>query len=286
MRNSSIFSVVILSVIFLLSCSTSPTTTKKTKSPPQPTLSAEQKQVLQETQDEIAVGKAMAAKIMGTYGVYEDPNQSVKYVKILGASLAKQFGRPELKYYFEVLDTDDMNAYATPGGYIFITKGLLKQVKSESELATILCHEIAHINRKHMYKDIMPKREVSTGESLTRILSRGAADIGKSLAQAVNNGLEMLLEKGLTHDYEYDADQVGVEYASAAGYNPASLKEVLKRIKAVLKAENQMSTTHPPFEKRFEAIDKTIAQNGLETTVTAKSPVLESRFAQFVEAFK
>lgn len=269
---------VLLSLLILASCQS--TVVQKIDNPnnTEAVLTAEQKESIKDLQDEITVGKSIAAKILGTYGVYKKDPVKTQYVKTLGTSLAKQFGRAELVFYFEILDTEEMNAFATPGGYVFITKGLLSNVKSESELATILAHEIAHINRKHMYKDIMPKKEVSAGENLNRILSRGASDIGKSLAQAVQQGMKLLLEKGIGQEAEFDADVVGVQYASAAGYNPASLKSVLKRVQSSMKPDGQMSHTHPPFEKRYTYIDQTIKENGLPVRMTANEKNISKRF--------
>ena len=269
---------ILVSFLMQASCQTS--VVQKVDSPANTdnVLTVEQKESIKDLQDEITVGKSIAAKILGTYGVYKKEPAKTQYVKTLGTSLAKQFGRAELVFYFEILDTDEMNAFATPGGYVFITKGLLSNVKSESELATILAHEIAHINRKHMYKEIMPKKEVSTGENLNRILSRGASDIGKSLAQAVQQGMKLLLEKGIGQEAEFDADVVGVQYAAAAGYNPTSLKNVLKRVQSLLKTDSQMSHTHPPFEKRYTFIDQTIKENGLPVRTTANEKNIAKRF--------
>jgi predicted Zn-dependent protease len=197
---------------------------------------------------------------------------------MVGQSLVKQVGRPELSYFFAVLDLDEPNAYATPGGFVFVTRGLLSLLQDESELAAVLAHEIVHINHKHMYLKVAPKREVGAGETLTRILSRGAGDIGSSLSQAVGEGLKTLLESGLTHDNEHDSDTTAVVYAATVGYNPTSLVAVLERLKAH-KGPSVFEKTHPSFDARIARIRATLKENALQNAMKAKADVLQRRFA-------
>lgn len=237
-------------------------------------------EIIQDVKDEIVIGKGMAAKLLGTFGYYDNIKAN-KYVNLIGQSLIRKIGRPEIKYYFAVLDVDDVNAFAAPGGYIFVTKGLLLFCLSESELAGVLAHEIAHVNQKHMYKGISVKHEVSVGENLTRILSRGGSDLSSSLSKTITKGMKILLDDGLTHADEYDADAVGVIYSLMSGYNPTSLKDFLARLQ--FKHDALMSKTHPPFLERIARIQKNLDENNLTSQMTANENNLQYRFNLYLK---
>lgn len=211
--------------------------------------------------DEREVGRQMAAKLAGSFGLYNNPSVS-KYVSLVGLTVAAQSSRPEITYHFAVLKSEEVNALATPGGYVFVTTGLLKSLRSESELAGILGHEIAHITERHMYTAIAPKREVSAAETLTRLMSRGASDIGFSLGKIVNAGMELLLETGLGPEKESEADAVGITFALSAGYLPDSLLEYLRYL-AGQNSTLKVSKTHPPFPQRIASLVTYLEKNGL-----------------------
>jgi len=99
------------------------------------------------------LGRQVAARIAGNFGVWNDKSWTL-YVNLVGRALAPYSERPDIKYRFAILDTDDVNAYAAPAGYIFITRGLLKKLDSEAQLAGVLGHEIAHVARKHIVKEV------------------------------------------------------------------------------------------------------------------------------------
>lgn len=240
---------------------------------------AEKKALAQEVRDEITVGRMMAARIVGQFGYYEDPGAQY-YVNLIGQSLAAQSGRPELKYYFAVLDTAEVNAMAAPGGYIFVTRGLLAQLKNESELAAVLGHEIAHINEKHMYERIKPKqKQVTAGETLARLLSRGGSDIGQSISQMVTEGMNILLEQGLGKEKEYEADEAGTLYAAQLGYNAHGLPIYLERLARDSRTV-QVSKTHPPFAERIHTLRSALNKNGIPDRLAADERTLADRFAR------
>lgn len=233
----------------------------------------------QEVMDEITVGRLMAAKLAGHLG-YDDSDPSlITYLNLVGSAVATQGNRPEIVFHFGILKSQEINAFATPGGYIFLTRPLLNELKSESELAGVLGHEIAHVTEKHMYKEIAPKRTVSTGEMITRILSRGGSDLGFSLGKIVNSGLEILLETGLGEEKEISADQAGSLLAYSVGYDPQALLNFLIRL------ENHSSTvklskTHPPFPKRLQDLRSFLLKNGFILNSFLEPPERQSRFDQ------
>ena len=231
-----------------------------------------------QVKEERDVGRAMAAKLAGTLGVDDSSPALTHYVDLVGHTLSIKANRPELAYHFAILKPEEANAFATPGGYIFVTRGVLKSVRNESELAGILGHEITHVTEKHMYKAIMPDRDVSVGETATRLLSRGGSDFGASLGKYVNAGLDILLEKGLGQEKEQEADTGGVLLAASAGYDPGALYQVLERLSKADSAV-KVSKTHPPFPERLKALQTFLARNGFKPgAFKADARALDARF--------
>lgn len=277
---------------FLLAACTSSPVDPAANQPSESSDSAQTKDRLSEaeaaivaTKEEIAIGRTMASKMLGTFGYYEKDEKLQVYIRQVGSSLAKEFGRPELKFHFAVIDDKAPNAFATPGGYIFVTHGLLKLLKDESELAAVLAHELVHVNHKHMYMKVRAKKEVSTGETIGRILSRGAGDIGKSLSQAVTAGMKTLLEEGLTQANEIDADTTGVIYMSSLGYDPSAMNRVLDRL-AKMKGKSVFHKTHPPFDARIKSIEDLIKAEGLNSELKLNAGILQKRFASAIRGPK
>ena len=261
---------VIIALISVLTCACSNPT-------PQEREHENYEQIASTLKDEKEVGRHMAAKLAGAFGV-SDQATALKYLNLVGATVASQSTRPEITYHFGILISPEINAFATPGGYIFVTTTLLKTVRTESELAGILGHEIAHVTENHMSEAIMPKREVSASETLTRLLSRGGSDLGYSLGKVVNAGLDLLLETGLGPEKESDADSVGTTFALSAGYSPQALYEFL----SFLEKQNgsvTLSKTHPPFPLRLKNLRKFLAKNRVPLNSHSKNPeILATRF--------
>ncbi|MBI1862327.1 MAG: M48 family metalloprotease [Deltaproteobacteria bacterium] len=233
-----------------------------------------------EVNDELNMGREMAAKLLGHMGAYADDAKAIEYVNLIGQSLVSKVGRAELNYRFGLLNSQEINAFATPGGYIFLTRGLLQNVADESELAAVLGHEIAHVNEKHMYNEIAPKRDVTAAESVARVMSRGKSDLGKSLSQLVNKGLKMLLEEGMGLEKERAADSAGILYVEASGYNPFALVRFLKRISTV--DGRKIPKTAPSFPDRIAALEKVLKDNGLADRSLADAQVLNERFTSYL----
>lgn len=233
-----------------------------------------------ELQDELAMGREVAAKLMGTYGDLNERKKSLEYLNLVVQSLAEKAGRPEIIYRVGILDTDQVNAFATPGGYILITKGLLKIIQNEQELAGVLAHEMGHINHRHLYKEIAPKREISTGETLSRFLSRGGANVSFAFGQAVTKGVKTLLDEGLKPELEYEADQSGIEYAWATGYDPRHFRVFMERLAKSNKLDTKnLLKTHPSFSNRLNKIDLQLKNVGLtDPTPELSNSTMINRF--------
>jgi predicted Zn-dependent protease len=218
-------------------------------------------------QEEQQLGSEISAKLRDKYGVVQDKAVH-KYVTLVGTVLAQQSTRPGLKWTFIVLDTDGVNAFAAPGGFVHITKGALALIHNESELADVLGHEISHVTLKHTIRAIQKSKGLSAAADAS-----GRKDIQK-LAEI---GYSVVFENAYDRGDEMAADKSGVELANAAGYAPTGLGDFLTRLSERnkdLKDRSGLFASHPETDARLAALKKVIASDKL----TAKAQVA-SRYA-------
>ena len=225
---------------------------------------------------EIIFGKELASKIAGKFKIIKDDNLN-KYVNKVGQLVARSSVRSELSYRFMVIQSDDINAFAVPGGYVFITTGALNQVKDESELAGILAHEIAHIEKRHYVKKVgIRSNKASPEQGFTAILTGGGASSVQAFQEAIDETLEILFNKGLqSHKDEFEADATGIWLATNTGYDPTALSRYFKRIAKLDGQVKTLKATHPPLEIRANKMDKLLKQHQLDKL---QQPTLEERF--------
>lgn len=225
---------------------------------------------------EIKFGQNIAARILARNPMIE--NQSlIEYVNLVGNAVALHAGRPELKFHFTVIQSKHVNAYAAPGGYIFITKPAIDIMQDESELAGALAHEVAHVTRKHIVKALKIKgSEVSTQSGVTRFLG-GVGDAGRvAFSQTVNKAVEMLFQDGLSQEDELDADKTGTIYLATTGYDPTALRRYLRRIKASKSGGLKViNSTHPPFNLRINKLAEQLKSMGVSKS---RLPTVRARF--------
>jgi beta-barrel assembly-enhancing protease len=202
---------------------------------------------------ELQVGRALAARILSDFNLTEN-EQAQKYVNSLGSFVVSKIGRPEIKYYFAIIETDEINAYAIPGGYIFLTKGALKKAGSEAVLLGILAHEIGHINERHAVRALKIR---SSG-----ILFQMSGALGGMqtylgfLESTVGKGMELLFEKGLEQKDEFSADSYAVTFLSSQGIDPKPFTEFLKKINADPQMPiSVLRKTHPPLKARIRMLE-------------------------------
>jgi predicted Zn-dependent protease len=205
---------------------------------------------------EIEMGGGIASNLLGAAPLLK--NAAVqKYVNDVGRWLALQTERPDLPWQFAVLDDEDVNAFASPGGYIFITKGLLMHMKSEAELAGVLAHEISHVLRKHHLNAI--KKGART-ELMAEFASEAVKEKGGSqnLIKLANAGTE-LYARGLDKEDEFEADRMGVVIAARAGYDPYGLPAVLQTLQSLNAKDTKLALmfkTHPALADRLNLLDQ------------------------------
>lgn len=205
-------------------------------------------------QEEKALGHSVALEVFLRYGKRVDSELLNRYINLVGRTVASKCDRPGLTYRFAVIDNQQANAFAAPGGYIFITTGLLKKLKTEAQLAGVLAHEVAHSSRKHMLEAIQRSKQFA---GLTEAAATALDKDPKALSQMVNLATDALFTKGLDKNYEYDADKYGVAYAAAAGYDAKGLPEFLVKLKEQEgKGGSIFFTTHPPVGERIAKLEK------------------------------
>lgn len=202
-------------------------------------------------QEEIAIGRQIAGDLLGAAPLVKD-DKLQQYVNRVGRWVASQSERPDLPWHFGVIDTTDINAFAAPGGYVFVTKGLYRQLRSEAELAGVLGHEIGHVIRKHQLKLLQQGRLIELGEKL---LAKQAGD-NANVQTLIGTGAE-ISARALDKGAEFEADRIAVVLAARAGYDPFGLPSVLQDLAQVSKDDGSVALlfkTHPLPEARIEQL--------------------------------
>lgn len=238
-----------------------------------------------DAQEEHEIGRVAAATLLGAARPL--PNADAEaYVGRVGLWVALQSERPDLPWRFAVLDTDSINAFAAPGGYVFVTRGLLLKLHSEAELAGVLGHEIAHVVLKHHLTAL--RREAGT-QLLSDFTSdavaqrAGRANIPPQVLQQVSAQAKTLYTRGLDKSDEYAADRLGVLLAGRAGYDPWGLPAVLETLDSMDANDGALALlykTHPRPADRLVQLDKMSGQ----LDAFGAQPAVAERFAKAVAA--
>jgi predicted Zn-dependent protease len=211
--------------------------------------------------EEIEVGREVAGRTLGAAPLVPDPALQA-YVNRVGRWVASQTERPDLPWHFGVLDTSTINAFAAPGGYVLITRGLYEILDNESQLAGVLGHEIGHIVRRHHVKVLQESAGYSAvaGGLSAAADARQRGDRAAWTNSVIGTGAE-ILARGLDKSAEFEADQLGIVLAARAGYNPFGLVDVLHKL--AVRSSNDESLgllfkTHPAPGERLEKIGEAV----------------------------
>jgi predicted Zn-dependent protease len=228
------FSLILLSVC----CAVNPVTGKRELS-------------LISERDEIALGKQTDAEISAQYGVYDD-SALLAYVQRVGQSMTSHTHRPHLTYHFAILDAPVVNAFAVPGGYIYVTRGILALMSSEAELAVVLAHELGHVNARHSVAKLSQLMLAQVGLAIGGAISETFAKI----TGAASIGIQLLFLK-FSRDDEREADALGVEYSRKGGYNPSEMVNFFSSLEKLGDLSGGQSlpgflSTHPLTSERVQ----------------------------------
>ncbi len=205
---------------------------------------------------EIELGDGIASNLLGAAPLLQNA-AAQKYVNSVGRWLALQTERPDLPWQFGILDDPDINAFAVPGGRVFITKGLLLRMKNEAELAGVLGHEISHVLRKHHLQAL---KKGARSELMSAFAEQATQhnQNNPALSKLVSAGMEMYA-RGLDKDDEFEADRMGVVIATRGGYDPYGLPAVLQTLQGINPSDAGLALmfkTHPALNDRLQLLDK------------------------------
>lgn len=200
---------------------------------------------------EVEVGKAALAKLAGTYGVVKD-REATEFLNLYLKSLALYVERQNLPYQVAILDTDQVNAYSLPGGYILITRGALRAIREPGALAGVLAHELGHINRNHLVNAVKIRVQYSALETLARVLAGSRQLITASINQINDKIQEKLFLEGFAADSEYEADAYAASLLAAAGIDSTAYLRFLEELSTQVSTDDlaDIDRTHPPLSTR------------------------------------
>lgn len=205
--------------------------------------------------DEIRIGRHIAGNLLGAAPLVNNPRLQ-SYVNRVGRWVANSSERPDLKWTFGVIESNDLNAFAAPGGYVFLTRGLYRLLRDESELAGVLGHEIGHVVRKHHLKVLQKSQAIGVGSDLLK-KQLGDKNVAKNL---IGSGAE-IMARGLDKSAEFEADRIGVVLAARAGYDAFGLPAVLQEIGAAAEDNSRVALlfkTHPHPDERLARLGEAV----------------------------
>lgn len=205
---------------------------------------------------EIQLGRKLAAIVLGAAPLVDDPAKQ-RYVARLGTWLAQHSERPGLPWRFAIVRSDDFNAFSTPGGVVLINSGLFERMRSESELAGVLSHEIAHVVAKHHLKALRKQLDQAAISDLAQYGPSGPGGVTGTLTSALVAAGRNLYVRGLDKKDEYEADRMAVVIAVRSGYSPYGFVGALQTLAAipVKQRTDLIYRTHPSPEDRLSKLD-------------------------------
>ncbi|RPJ38684.1 MAG: peptidase M48 [Planctomycetaceae bacterium] len=205
---------------------------------------------------ERTIGESLALEGLQRFGKPVNNEALQQYVNLVGNAVAANSKRSTIPYRFAVLDSPVQNAFAAPGGVIFISKAMLGVLENESELAAVLAHEVGHVAGKHAIRSIRRAQFLEGVGTITAANMKGAS--GKQFESMIGDLQSVLFDKGLDKEMEYEADAASMETMYRTGYDPRAMISVLKklqRIQASSEKKGSWFSTHPPLNERIERLE-------------------------------
>jgi predicted Zn-dependent protease len=248
MTTRTLLAAVAIAAIAMTGCATNPVTGKADVV----TMSAAQ---------EVEIGRKMHPQVLQQYGRYSDEALQ-SYVTEVGQRIARVSHLPNLEFTFTVLDSEEINAFALPGGYVYVTRGIMAYLNSEAELVAVLGHEIGHVTARHAVRQQTGATAAGVGATLIGVLT-GSGDLAN-----IANMAGTALVRGYGRDMELEADSIGAEYLSRLGYDPEAMIDVVRLLKNQEMLEVQIArqegreprvyhgvfSTHPDNDTRLKEV--------------------------------
>jgi len=213
------------------------------------------------TNQEVSIGAGMSEEVAKTEKILPDTVWQ-NYLNEVGQKIVAVCDRKDIKYHYTVIESDQVNAFAAPGGYIYFYTGLLREIKSESEMAAVLAHETSHVVARHSIRRI----QSAMGVALAADLVFGGKNPGKAVDAAIGIGMGLIFA-GYSRDNEREADKFGIYYMVKAGYNPngaIGMFETLARIGGSGSSDvfEKLSRSHPETQERITNAKQQISEMG------------------------
>ncbi|MDR1443744.1 MAG: M48 family metalloprotease [Treponema sp.] len=236
-------------------------------------------------EQEYYIGRAVGANLLSRYKIWNGSSALTRYLNEICNAIVINSPRPEIfnGYHLAILDSPEVNAFATSGGHIFITRGLISCADSEDALAAIIAHEIGHIQLQHGIKAIKNSRITQavmiTGTSAASLGNDDLKELASVMDESVNEIITTLVEKGYSRDQEYDADTAALSLMAAAGYDPSAFIPMLQLLE-----KNQgnsgagLAKTHPSPAQRIENVRETVLKFKVPDTRSYRT----ARYEQFL----
>lgn len=205
---------------------------------------------------ERTIGESLALEGFQRFGNPVNKESLQKYVNLVGTAVAVNSNRATIPYHFAVVDSPVMNAFAVPGGVVFVSRALVAILESEAELAAVLAHEVGHVAAKHALKSTR-RAQFFQGVGTITAASLGG-DKGKQFASAIGDMQSVLFDKGLDKEMEFEADLAAMETTYRTGYDPSAMIRVLDKMqKLEASSKNKKGSwysTHPPLSERISRL--------------------------------
>lgn len=235
-------------LVFLAACSTNPATGKR------------EFNIVSESQ-EIAIGQQSNQEVIDQFGIYDEKPELNRLVDRIGRDLASKSQRPDLPWHFTVLDTPMVNAMALPGGYIYITRGMLERINSDDELAGVLGHEIAHVTARHAAQQISRQQVAQFGMVLGAVVA--GPEVLQQYGQLAQLGLGLLFQR-YSRAQESQADILGTGYTATAHFNPIGMERMLMTLQRLDKHPaaglDKYFQSHPDPAKRVKDVHQKVVE--------------------------
>ena len=224
-------------------------------------------------EQEYFIGRAVAANILSTYKIWDGNPELTAYLNLICGAIVINSPQPHIYngYHVAILDTNEINAFTTSGGHIFLTRGLINIAKTEDALAAVIAHEVAHSQLKHSIKSIKTSR-VAQAFLLTAAAGAGvvigmdADELVDALNESVGEIIQTMVNRGYSKEQEYEADIAAMCFMVAAGYQPSGLIDMLTELKAVHTVGSGLNKTHPAPIQRIYFAEKALGRYDVADT--------------------
>jgi len=236
-------------------------------------------------ENEYFLGRAVAANILSAYELYNGNPELTDYLNLICQAIVINSSRPAVYngYHVMILDSMEFNAFATPGGHIFITRGLVEAAPSEDALAGIIAHELAHVMLRHgmkMIDDMRIAEEIDTMAQQATAFSGNSNTVIFTFRNSVNEFFYLMARNGYSAEQEFEADTTAIELLTEAGYSPAGLLEMLNVLRRIQSSQRGgFNSTHPAPAQRIANVERQLRSYRLNDT----SSVRQKRFLRVME---